>query len=129
MSQHVVVDRCTGCGDCLGSCPVDALAAVEGSSLGIVAIDPYRCDDCGRCVARCPAAAIVTKPYWPVCQGRGCPLHSPRLDGVGCAAWQERCRQCGSTLWSWPGTDEGRCPTCDSGLVLRCPKTRFLGLP
>ncbi|MEZ5264561.1 MAG: hypothetical protein R2755_22905 [Acidimicrobiales bacterium] len=34
-----------------------------------------------------------------------------------------------ATTWAFPGEEQGRCPTCDAGLAVRCPRARFLGLP
>ena len=47
---------CTGCGECIPYCPVDAIA-LEG---GLAAIDQDRCVECGTCmrVAPCPTESI-----------------------------------------------------------------------
>jgi len=101
MSLQVLEDLCIGCGACDFSCPTGALAKTD-SFLGLFAIDPYTCDDCGRCVDKCPVGAIVPDPSWPVCEAKGCPLTSTRLSEFTCAYWQQRCSQCGSTLWQTP---------------------------
>ncbi len=124
MSLQVLEDLCIGCGACDFSCPTGALAKTE-SFLGLFAIDPYTCDDCGRCVAKCPVAAIVPDPSWPVCEGRGCPLTSTRLSEFTCAYWQQRCAQCGSTLWQAPD-GAWTCSRCGLGMRVSCPKTRHL---
>jgi len=54
-------DKCTGCGDCVKSCPVDCFQMTEGKS------DPHRashCIDCGSCIEVCPADAIVISIGW-----------------------------------------------------------------
>lgn len=53
-------DECTGCGDCTGRCPMDAIR--EGDNVSEV-IDG-RCIGCGLCVSVCPVEAIslVAKP-------------------------------------------------------------------
>ncbi len=53
----VIVDRnlCTGCGQCVDTCPVEAL------SLGaddIVVADADLCVDCGQCIDVCPVEAL-----------------------------------------------------------------------
>lgn len=53
----VIVDRnlCTGCGQCVDTCPVEAL------SLGpddIVVADVDLCVDCGQCIDVCPVEAL-----------------------------------------------------------------------
>lgn len=121
MSFQVLDDLCIGCGACDFSCPTGALTKTD-SFLGLFTIDPYTCDDCGICVAKCPEAAIVPDPDWAVCFGRGCPLPTARLAGVECARWQERCPECGTTLWVRDG--ERSCPRCALGLKVRCPRTR-----
>ena len=98
MSFQVLEDVCIGCGACDFSCPTNALTKTD-SFLGLFTIDPYTCDDCGICVGKCPVLAIVPDPEWPVCQGHGCPLTCKRLDDVECAIWQQRCPECGNTMW------------------------------
>lgn len=57
----VVKNRCTGCGKCVGSCPVGAVR-MEG---GISATDREKCTACGSCIQSCPAESreICGKEY------------------------------------------------------------------
>jgi ferredoxin len=49
------VERCDGCGLCVGVCHCNALAIIEG----IVAIsESVECDWCTDCEAVCPTGAI-----------------------------------------------------------------------
>ncbi len=50
------VDRsaCTGCGDCVEVCPVDAIDVIDGKSH----IDPEKCIGCGFCQGVCSYDAI-----------------------------------------------------------------------
>lgn len=123
MSFKVIEDLCIGCGACEFACPTGALTKTD-SYLGLFAIDPYTCDDCTLCVDKCPPLAIVPDPEWPVCHGRGCPLTAARLSDIECALWQDRCPECGTTLWVRDG--EWSCPRCGLGLRVLCPKTRYL---
>ena len=52
----VVVDqsKCTGCGDCVATCPCESLSLKD--SLCIV--DEGSCADCGACVDVCTAGAL-----------------------------------------------------------------------
>ena len=50
-------DECTGCGDCVDRCQVQALE-LTGST---VALKEERCIGCGLCVTTCPAEAITLK--------------------------------------------------------------------
>ncbi len=51
-----VVDpaKCTGCGTCVESCPLDAISMKDG----LAVVDADTCGDCGACVDVCPVEAI-----------------------------------------------------------------------
>jgi ferredoxin len=51
---HVISDKCTSCGACAESCPVEAISQGEGK----YEINPDVCVDCGACVEECPVSAI-----------------------------------------------------------------------
>jgi NAD-dependent dihydropyrimidine dehydrogenase PreA subunit len=53
----VVVDlgKCTGCGDCIEACPMDALKVENEKCI----VDDDNCGDCGVCVDECSDAAIT----------------------------------------------------------------------
>lgn len=46
--------RCSGCGDCMMVCPVDAITM----ALGKAEVDPDECIGCGACVDECRRGAI-----------------------------------------------------------------------
>ena len=47
------IHRCIHCGDCVATCPADALSFVEGK----VVWDPVACVDCDKCIATCTHGA------------------------------------------------------------------------
>ncbi len=47
---------CTGCGDCITACPVDALGQVDGKA---DLIRPEKCTYCAACEDLCPVDAIA----------------------------------------------------------------------
>ena len=49
---------CSGCGDCVERCPMNALA-MEGD---VAALNPKRCIGCGLCVYICPTGALRLEP-------------------------------------------------------------------
>ncbi len=56
-----VVDEtlCTGCGNCVETCPFDAISMHERDGvLDLSQIDPLLCKGCGNCVVACPVKAI-----------------------------------------------------------------------
>jgi len=50
--------ECSGCGDCVQMCPMDALA-LDGD---VVALNLRRCIGCGLCVSTCPTEALRLQP-------------------------------------------------------------------
>ncbi len=55
MAVKVDLDKCTGCGTCVESCPSEALT-VENEK---VVVDEDACVDCGVCVDECPEEALA----------------------------------------------------------------------
>lgn len=57
IEMAAIVDKnlCTGCGQCIDSCPVEAISM---GSDDIAVVDPKLCVDCGQCVDVCPVEAI-----------------------------------------------------------------------
>lgn len=70
-SVHVNIERCTGCGNCVASCPVNALelytkdpvtdekiyAVKDGKSVSLD-IKMELCAGCGVCIGACPYDVI-----------------------------------------------------------------------
>ena len=52
----VVVDeeKCTGCGQCVDVCPIEAITIDEGKA----SINEETCVECGVCETECPSEAI-----------------------------------------------------------------------
>lgn len=49
-------EDCTGCGDCVERCQVNAISIEEGADIASVNLD--RCIGCGVCISSCPMGAI-----------------------------------------------------------------------
>jgi uncharacterized Fe-S center protein len=56
---EVDAERCTGCGNCVPTCPVGAIV-LESNKARIV---PDRCVDCGFCVDSCPTGAFTSRRF------------------------------------------------------------------
>jgi len=54
MSAVVDNDKCTGCGECVASCPLDAIVMKDDKAQ----VNPDTCGDCGACVDVCPVGAL-----------------------------------------------------------------------
>ena len=59
----VHADACTGCGECLGSCPYGAIEMVGTGPRSIAAISQTGCKGCGGCVPVCSESAIDLLGY------------------------------------------------------------------
>ncbi len=65
MIATVRAEACTWCGDCLQTCPYDAISLVPPGADGrqVAGIDPTGCKGCGGCVPVCPEDAIDLQGY------------------------------------------------------------------
>ncbi len=54
MSATVDTEKCSGCGDCVAACPLDAISIQAEKAV----VDPETCGDCGACVDVCPTESI-----------------------------------------------------------------------
>lgn len=54
-TYYVDPEKCSGCAECLGTCPADAILGKEGY---IHMIDDLDCTRCGKCLEKCPEGAI-----------------------------------------------------------------------
>ena len=48
-------DECTGCEECVETCPAEAITLVDE----IAVINADECTECSECVETCPAEAIT----------------------------------------------------------------------
>ena len=53
MAVNVDKEKCTGCGTCEETCPVEAIKVNEKAE-----VDEENCIDCGACVDECPEGAL-----------------------------------------------------------------------
>ena len=53
MAVTIDKEKCTGCGTCIDTCPVEALKLNDKAT-----VDEETCIDCGTCVDECPEEAI-----------------------------------------------------------------------
>ena len=57
MTAVINQEKCTGCGECTSSCPLDAISLNEEQD-GKACIDSDICGECGACIDVCPVSAI-----------------------------------------------------------------------
>ncbi len=53
MPANIDKEKCTGCGACVGACPVNVIKIENDKA--VISDD---CIDCGACVSQCPVEAI-----------------------------------------------------------------------
>ena len=54
MAATVDAEKCTGCGACVETCPVEAITLENDKAV----IDEGTCTECGVCTGECPTEAI-----------------------------------------------------------------------
>ena len=59
----VHADACTGCAECVASCPFGAISLVARDGGEVAAIDAAGCKGCGACAPVCPENAIDLQGY------------------------------------------------------------------
>ncbi len=67
---------CTGCGNCLVSCPTEALGKLDGKTK---LLQPENCTYCAACEAVCPVGAVEL-PYLIVRNENGEDAHDAQGD-------------------------------------------------
>ncbi len=55
MATLINQETCTGCGECVESCPLEAIEMKDDKAV----VDEEVCGDCGSCVDVCPSESIT----------------------------------------------------------------------
>jgi ferredoxin len=55
MPAFVDVEKCTGCEDCVSTCPVECISMIDGKAK----VNADDCTDCEACVSGCNDEAIT----------------------------------------------------------------------
>lgn len=58
ITAQVDVDICSGCGECEGVCPYNAISLKTHENRQVAEVNPLLCKGCGMCVPSCPTRAI-----------------------------------------------------------------------
>jgi NAD-dependent dihydropyrimidine dehydrogenase PreA subunit len=59
--ERIDEQRCTGCGTCVDSCPMDVLR-MDDELLRAVIVYPQDCGLCAMCEVDCPEQAVYVAP-------------------------------------------------------------------
>ena len=60
---RVDAEKCVGSGECLTSCPYDAITSIEWDGRQVATVDPATCKGCGGCGPVCGVGAIALLGY------------------------------------------------------------------
>ncbi|MBI4211853.1 MAG: Fe-S cluster domain-containing protein [Deltaproteobacteria bacterium] len=121
---------CLGLGDCVRTCPFDAMHI---SAKGIVEIDIDKCTGCGMCVPACPKNILELYPRERrvelacVAREKASAVRAKCL--IGCTTCQKCVSACPAKAVSWNGStiliDHAAClaygPNCHEACVDICP--------
>ena len=124
--------KCTGCGDCVSVCPVDAIEIVDGKA----EVDEPKCIGCAICVNKCPEGAIsiaesgvaptVGSGTYPPAPRYGMGMGRGRSGGRGMGKGRGAgpsgfcvCPSCGAKLPHTRGVPctSQKCPKCGSTMI------------
>ncbi len=62
MIESIDQTKCTGCGICVETCPIDTLRMDAGTGKAFIAY-PEECMTCFVCEMNCPAGAVSVHPF------------------------------------------------------------------
>jgi nitroreductase/NAD-dependent dihydropyrimidine dehydrogenase PreA subunit len=62
-------EKCTGCGRCVETCPIQLLALSDGKARSNERYDEFRCITCQNCAAVCPVGAVSIEGDYRVHSG------------------------------------------------------------
>ena len=56
-------DKCAACGNCVASCPYEAIEILEQDGKRVAKVNETQCKGCGTCVAACPNDAMQQRGF------------------------------------------------------------------
>ena len=63
ITAWVDADKCAACGNCVVSCPYEAIEIVEQDGKRVAKVNETQCKGCGACVAACPNDAMQQRGF------------------------------------------------------------------
>lgn len=120
---------CLGYGNCVKSCPFDAIHIVDGVAL----VDKEKCKACGKCVKACPKNLIELVPYdathMVACSSKDkgpVTMKACDVGCIGCGLCAKNCPNGAITVENFHAhIDQSKCTQC--GLCAeKCPKKSII---